>query len=613
MEPVKSLVDLLADLLLDCGRVCSAPCSRDIKTLRERVLHEGDGFITITLPLYCKHFERSLAEQRVSPGSFPSFGKVRSGTPSFLKGFLRRVFDKEGVLLDNPSVDCIRAIRQICLFCKKVERPCSDARLSAAAERFAQCDSEIVPAPQNQCRRYFRKVCNIIVARAFGRKDPLRGIMPKHGPGATRESILGNQKWIFRRWHRRLTDVGITYHRYAHGSSLGLLPCKYHDHGDVKPTLVEPWDEEPVRVVFVPKTQKTPRVIAVEPVCMQFAQQGLMRWVVEHLDKCSFTGGHLNFKDQTVNQSLALEGSRNGKYATLDLSEASDRVSLELVEELFAGNEALKSLILATRSTRAQLPSGEVIRLKKFASMGSALCFPVEALIFFTLIVASRISRAGRFPTAQTVRNYGRDVFVFGDDLVIPADEAETIRADLEAFGLKVNIDKSFGTGKFRESCGMDAYDGVPVTPVYLRRDPPANRSDASGLLSCVATANQLCQAGYRVVSNTLRKSVERVLGPLPQVPFRCESNGITPESPAIGWFGDSEAKPRSRWNQYLQRTESFCWIASPVYKSDPLEGHSALAKCFRLIGTSDPIDKRHLERSGRPHGLALKRGWVPL
>jgi hypothetical protein len=421
-------------------------------------------------------------------------------------------------------------------------------------------------------------------------------LVPVHGPGITREHISGNQKWVFRRWHRRLESANFTYGHFGMGSVRNLDSVRM-------PTLVEPEDEEPVRVVFVPKTLKTPRVIAVEPVCMQYAQQSLSRWLVRQLETCRFTAGHVNFRDQVVNQSLALDASGTGKYATLDMSEASDRVSLTHVSDMLQSMPRFRELVLACRSTRAQLPSGNVVTLKKFASMGSALCFPIEAMVFFASIIASRLVRAGICPTPQSVYSFGRDVYVYGDDLIVPANEAPATCTDLESLGFKVNRNKSFWTGRFRESCGADCYDNELVTPVYLRRDLPTSRKDVSGILSSVATANLLWKAGYRDTAVALRSAIERLLGALPQVPE---------DSPAIGWYWHSSTIPVERFNKDLWRRESLCLVPVVTRAADPLDGDAALAKCFRLCG-SDFTDPEHLETSPRPYGLALKRRWVLL
>lgn len=623
---MKSLVELLEILVQECARKVGAPCRRDVETLRRRAKHEGDSFITITLPNFCRDFERSLDEGRIAPGSFLSFGKTATGIPRFLQGFLRNVFDGT-VLADEPSIDCISYVRQICLFCKKVQRSCSKGRNVATMDEFVHCDQSLGNVDP-ELFNVFGSVSDILMDD-LEHLDHLtdgnvEGLWPHHGPGATQEHISGNQKWHFGRWHKRLEDVGFTYQRYGRA---GSNPSFYFDPDGVLridgvwPTMVDPEDEAPSRVALVPKTLKTPRVIAVEPVCMQYAQQALKDRFVECLERHSITAGHVNFRDQSVNQALAMDASSCGLKATLDMSEASDRVSQEHVERLLRKRPIFRSIVFAARSSRAKLPDGRLVDLRKFASMGSALCFPFEALVFFLSIIASRIYRGGCRCNRQSVFSKGRDVYVYGDDLIVPADEAPAICTDLEALGFKVNRRKSFWTGKFRESCGLDAYDGVPVTPVYLRRDVPTDRTDVSGILSTMATAEQLYSAGLFETSAALRREVEKILGKLPRVPV---------DSPAIGWHHHSEVMPPKRWNSVLMRWEYRCSVVVPPRTADPLEGTAALTKCLVRFGESNRINvfgreiplvawydaiqnesDGHLETSVRPYSLNLKRRWV--
>jgi hypothetical protein len=605
---VKSLVELLVVVFSDVEKTLSVDLQSDVKTLRRRVEREGDSFITITLPNFCRDFERSLDNGRVGPGSFLSFGKIGSGIPAFLQGLLSNVFDHSGSLRQCPSIDCIRSIRQLCLFGKKVERPCTSARSSAAVDGYWQCDRDLV-APQGQLWRWFGLVSDVIVSDLPGLRDINLDILrPRHGPGATRESISGNQKWVFRRWHERLEAAGFTIRRFARGSPSDPSP----DEGWEPPYLVPSEEEQPVKVTLVPKTQKSPRVIAVEPVCMQYAQQALKALLVDGLGKSRFTRGLVNFTDQSVNQKLAQACSRSRKSATLDMSDASDRVGLWHAERLFRKAPEFWRLAEAARSRRAVLPSGQLVDLQKFASMGSALCFPVEALVFFVSIIASRLCKAGLFPTARRVKEFSRGVYVFGDDLIIPSDEALSVSADLEALGFKVNRHKSFWTGQFRESCGSDCYDGEYVTPTYLRRDLPDSRGDANRLLSTVSTANQFYQSGYRLTATALRAAVEEVVGSLPQVPV---------DSPAVGWHFEVTA-PRlsTRWNAELQRRETYVLVAFQADSPDEISGDSALAKALFTCGMSSlveplknmsPTREDHLMVSPSCYALKLKRSWV--
>jgi len=364
---------------------------------------------------------------------------------------------------------------------------------------------------------------------------------------------------------------------------------------------------------------------------MQYAQQALKALLVSGLGKSRFTAGRVNFTDQSVNQKLALAASMTRESATIDMAEASDRVSLWHAKRLFQKVPKFWELADACRSRRAELPNGDVIPLKKFASMGSALCFPVEALVFFVSIIAIRLLEAGKFPTASLVRKYAQGVYIYGDDLIIPADEAPTISIGLESLGFKINRHKSFWNGHFRESCGSDYFFGEYVTPTYLSKDLPTDRRDASRIISAVSTANQLYHAGYHSTATAIREAVERLKGEFPLV---------MPNSPVVGWEFGTAPTFRIRWNKHLQRRETYTWKLTQAERPDEISGDAALSKAFLLCGSSSLLlgeDLTHLLRkvssrflnpgladlsatpedhltvSPRLHALRLKRGWAYL
>jgi len=618
---VKSLAGLFEMLLLDLGGQCGAVrVAKDIETLRRRVEHEGVSFLTITLPTFSQALESALEEGTAAPWAGKGFALQRSGIPHFLSGFLRHVFDSAGRLLANPSVDCISAVRQICRFAKSVRLPCTSARNAAAIEGYVECESEVVDSVNEMEGSFvetFRRV-----AREFAWSLQLdqaeEAYRPTHGPGVVREKLTANERWDrLPYWPTRLADVGLSARMALFGHENPLFGVEFEDESAWFPALVSPGDEAPVKVVLVPKTLSKPRVIAVEPAAQQFAQQGISRWLRDVLENAPLTRGHVNFRDQDVNKALALCSSGDGKFATLDMKDASDRVGLLHVELAFeAAPDTLRTL-MAARSQSAELPDGRVIRLRKYASMGSALCFVVEAYIFYLSIIASRISHRGLPVSRRTIAAMAKDVYVYGDDLVVPADEAPAIMESLEAFGFRVNPRKCFWKGRFRESCGMDAYGGVEVTPTYLRAVPPSDRADVHGILSTVATANQLHQKGCWRTRDLLRQAVESLIGPLP--------GGVAEEDPAVGWVFETSAKPPLRYDSDFQRERKLCWVAIAPRRPDPLEGLGALAKCLRNRGGRGEPNleatlgwkfilsswEEHLRSSVRPYALKLKRRWL--
>jgi len=599
---MKSLTWLLECILQDCSIRCGTDTHRDFVTLSRRVEHEGISFLTITLPNFCKDFERSLEQEFVDPTAFVGFHKA-GALPRFLGGLLGLVFDREdGTLLDDPPEWVIQAIRQICLVCKKIHLECSHQRTKEAFDGFVQCENDIrrtfqsalpwgTPGkgdPHNRqelwerIRKDYKPVLKGLGNRrqysARGRssyEDPyhLFGVVadvvwsnvlaraqldvenaevrPRHGPGATAERITGNQKYVHKRWHSRLEP-------YFPFTAFGIVSLNALDEESTLADLdiVEPGAEQPVRVISVPKTLSAPRIIAIEPVCMQYTQQALASTIVKSIEKHPLTAGHVNFSDQSINRELALVGSKTQDIGTLDLSEASDRVHLELVKRLLQTVPALRDAVLACRSTSAEVPGYDTpVVLEKFASMGSALCFPIEAMVFYTICLVARLRDPSVPITSRSIYNASRGLYVYGDDLIVPADEVPAVAATLELFGLKVNTRKTFRNGKFRESCGMDAYNGVQVTPVYLRRMPPCDRRDTEALVSFVSFANQLYKNGWWRTARRVREEVAKLFGNLPHV---------QETSPCLGWYSFLGTMSVTRYERDLQRPVVKGYVVKP-------------------------------------------------
>jgi hypothetical protein len=312
---MKSLMRLLECVLTDVSIWCGTSTTRDFNTVSRRVKHEGMSFLTICLPSYCSDFERSLADGVVDPTRFMGFHR-RGALPVLFQGLLSRVFDAStGVLLEDPDVLAITAVRQVCLMFKKVLLPCSTEREKRSYASYLDTDKSVadfelslaqrwtsgpyverngskpvacvlgqggprkwesprVPASElcshagrtdllHMELEHFRSVSDLLWGSTLNdridRFSP-EALLPKHGPGATAERISGNRKFSLVRWHQRLD--------YSFPSDLFCIPnFGYAD--DLRGIeFVDPEHEQPVRVISVPKTLKTPRIIAIEPVCM---------------------------------------------------------------------------------------------------------------------------------------------------------------------------------------------------------------------------------------------------------------------------------------------------------------------------------------------------------
>lgn len=208
------------------------------------------------------------------------------------------------------------------------------------------------------------------------------------------------------------------------------------------------------RFTTVPKNAKTDRGIAIEPSINIFYQLAYGQSIRRRLQKS--TGWNL---DLAADIHKNIVSQRWSSIATVDLSSASDTVCKELVRLLMppAWFEALSEL----RSPMTFI-DGKWVLLEKFSSMGNGYTFELETLIFAAL-VCTLCRREGRLGLL------GTDVFVFGDDIIIEKDLARGVIAMLRFFGFIPNQKKTFSDGPFRESCGMDTFNGVNVRPFFLR------------------------------------------------------------------------------------------------------------------------------------------------
>jgi hypothetical protein len=593
---MKSLMVLWTTLAEELASWCGTSATRDIETVARRVNAEGISFLTITLANFGSDFQKSLALGSVAPNAFAGFSR-RAGLPAFLSGFLEQVFTQDGSrLLDEPNVDAVFAVRQLTLMYGKIQLDCSDRRISKAFDSFVECEKELRQArlPQSDLDA-FHQVSRVLFADMFTKVDAdvYHGrLVPRHGPGATADRVVGNDKFDLRQWTTRLERV-FPFGDYA------IPSWRYHYLLD-RAEFLEPSEELPVRVISVPKTLKTPRIIAIEPVYMQYMQQAILGSVMNHFHQNKLLVDLIGFRDQEPNKAMAREGSRTGALATLDLSEASDRVSNQLVRELLADHPHLGEAVDATRSRKADVPGHGVQRLAKFASMGSALCFPMEAFVFTTIIFLSIAEELKQPVTRSFIRRFRGRVRVYGDDIVVPVEFATCVSKRLETFGFRVNTHKSFMEGNFRESCGGDYFMGEDVTPVRFRRMFPTHARHASEMVSLISFRNLLYKRG---LWRTCADLDQFIIGKVTHYPVVEETSPVLGRFSYLGWQAEA-ADPRTHAplvRGYRVRTKAPRSVAT---------GEGALLK-YLLHNGELPLEERHLEYAGRPPAVYLKLGWA--
>jgi len=597
---MKSLIKLWQQVSLDVGLMCHVSTTRDFKTVAGRFEHEGVSFLTITLTDFGKGLEKALDRGSVDHDLFPGF-RFRGGLPQFLGGFLDLVFDrKSGRLLDEPNETAIYAVRQLTLMFGKILIECSPARSKAALVKFVECEQDvrssdrtITPGLLDRFSVMSLKLFGDVLA-AVDREVYDGTLTPKHGPGKTADKLSGNRKFDQVEWPRRLDSV-FPFGDYC-------LPNWRFNYLLDSVSILEPGHERPVKVTLVPKSLKTPRIIAIEPTCMQYMQQALMMAIVPALEGDSLVSSMIGFTDQVPNQHMAREGSRTGGLATIDLSEASDRVSNQHVRVLLKHFPHLFEAVDASRSRKADVPGFGVMRLAKFASMGSALCFPIEAMVFLTIVMMAIEHEHGRRFTRADISRFRGRVRVYGDDIIVPTEYMRAVVDHLEAFGLKVNLSKSFGTGRFRESCGKEYYNGTDVSITKVRSLFPVRQLDATEVIATVSLRNRLFEAGLTGAARWMDPGINHLLGGW--------YPAVTSDSPILGRIENGAYEClRMDPDTQVPQVKGFC--VSPKLPASMASGEGSLLKWFLKRGDEPFADRDHLVRSGRPDAVTLKLRWA--
>lgn len=276
------------------------------------------------------------------------------------------------------------------------------------------------------------------------------------------------------------------------------------------------------KVKFVDKDVGAYRTICMEPSGHMFLQQGLLRSVSSVMKKTMWR--FVTLDDQLGNQMAAQFGSSTGLVDTIDLSAASDSVHVDLVRMVFPKNWLY--YLLGTRTNKVRLPTGDVVKVNKFAPMGSALCFPIQCILFTAISLASiAMTEAKSHDTPDefisdvllnpqgfidrsilyshaTSAGGKRGVYfpltVYGDDIIIDTRATPVLLENLRTLGFIPNDSKSFQGGQaVRESCGEYYLRGETFTPLTLKVKWLNKSLEPAVYSSIVSFANQSNLRGY--------------------------------------------------------------------------------------------------------------------
>jgi hypothetical protein len=631
---VEELLAVLHHIFADVGAALPtlvAELSKDEQTLRCFVQNRGIHALCMDLPAAGKHLDRCLDSGQYIPCGLPFTRRVSSRVviPKFLRGLHLLVFDEAGTLRRGvESAEAVYFLRQIYYVGKKAELAFNAEDVQREVGEF-YCLDQTLPKPEgfweseaptrDQIAEHYTgfRRSELLLGRREGveSRDSIKSFLTyldfvsscvasglgvydpedwrlRHGPGAISEVTGPTNKYSWRGWSDRLGCVfpisRFGYHNLNAWAGKAMEEAVCSDEGHS-------------RLIAVPKSYRKPRLIAAEPCANQFCQQNVWHYLSTRVERC-WIGRSVRFRDQSLNQTLCKRGSEDGSLATVDLSAASDRVTCHVVGQMFRDNP---DLLLALQCTRTRFIHQKLhdgvpgrIKLNKFSTMGSACTFPVESLIFFAVATAAVLCSRQRPMTQGEVRRAASLVAVFGDDIVIPTDSRKLLYDALEVLFFKVNASKSFGEMNFRESCGVDSFRGVDVTPVYWKR-PCSNAPET--IASTVDVRNNFHR---KFMLRTARYLESTVRGR--EIPYVSISSGVSGYKSFV-----EPPKPKIiRWNEELQRSEARITIASARVKRVPLTDDSAMFQYF----TEAPAPHIHWEGGYtlRPTYRTV-RGWVPL
>lgn len=293
------------------------------------------------------------------------------------------------------------------------------------------------------------------------------------------------------------------------------------------------------KVSLVPKDHENLRTMRPEGTVNSWFAQAIAKYLTAILrDYCG-----IDLRTQPdVHRALSRLGSLYDDLfiATIDWSAASDRIWKSLVANIFTeghapqlyefmdsvcrvGNsvmtftvdikelEPLTAFLNETCSSWTHNTTGENKRTVEitcefecsmFANMGNPVTFPLQTLIFWAFLTScGEIYCEGNPDVSYEELQWPS---CFGDDGIIDSRIFGVVQHYAPMLGWKLNTEKSFVAGGFRESCGGDYYHGRYVRPFSPKRPPLDSRFT-------VSRNTKVFQTWLYVLANNMADLLRRV------------------------------------------------------------------------------------------------------
>lgn len=575
---------LLTDAHQNIPPYREADLSKDLKRLKKRAKNEGPAFFLQTMPVLIEGLFQILEG---NTAIFPGF-RVRNGYPVFL-GRLFHIAHRQ-TRHHMYVTDALDALYTVSVSFKKLRGTYDKEKLAIQYSDFEKVDADLPALSLNDSVLWTaRRYCAAFIEDIDVDGD--NNCIPRPGPGATNRPLEKELRYgphiLF-----KTIDKVLPYDEwfYPHMWDVVEQSRNYLN--------LEKLSEPSSRFKFVPKTAGKARGICIEYNETQFLQQAVSRLLRTHINKK--LGKNIALNDQTVNGDLAVSSSIDRWLSTIDMSDASDRISRHLVSFLFADNPRLREVLLALSTRLIEPPKEagktELLKARKFAPMGSALCFPVMSLVHYFLIKAI-VLHTGRASSLQDSQH----IYVYGDDILLPTEYTEEVYQKLPNYGMRLNTSKSFYNSNFRESCGKHAYYGRDVTPVYVKHTPFHKSLEA--LASCLAVERDLFEKRFYATARYLRTLLTQLHPNLSEVQEGTGLLGFLRKQPAL-----APIRYKVRWQARFHRYEVRATRLSKRRSSVPID--NASQALLRWYGTNNEWDTAEMWKPDSE--LCIRTGWVP-
>lgn len=333
--------------------------------------------------------------------------------------------------------------------------------------RNAECQGNVIPIR-------FRSLMKARLDRVFRYYELARDVaLPRFGPGTVLEGWNSVARW--QHIQEDLSALDTELHTIARRSI--CIGRKYSND-------FRRFSE----LLAVPKDWNKPRLITRESSALTFLQQLARRAMLGSLRLDPDTAemlGRGKAEVQLKHKLLALKASQTRELATLDLSDASDWISFGQVASVFPAGVMMDLEHCRSEEFSSDRYGENRQCLHIYAGMGNATTFTVMTLMFWAMCHA----------VADYHRLGSRFVSVCGDDIIVDRRlacllvEAEILRD----FGWRLNTRKSMWRSDvyFRESCGMQAFNGHDVTLTRVKgyRNTPEGVLGVAELITRMARA----------------------------------------------------------------------------------------------------------------------------